>query len=88
MSAAAAMREAYPRLFEPPVLVGGGPNPRHLSAAAYRNLAVAAALRAGRRNGVPVRTGDVACPDTAFAPTRVRVEVRARLVRGRLTPRL
>lgn len=78
MSAAAAMRDAYPRLFEPPVLPGGVPNPRHLTEAGYRSLAVAAALRGGRRNGVPVRGGDVSFPGSPLAPTRVRVEVRGR----------
>src|SRR3954447_18504893 len=35
VSAAAAMRQAYPRLFESPQLRPGLPNPRHLSRAAY-----------------------------------------------------
>jgi len=78
MSAAATMKDAYPRLFEPPVLRGGVPNPRHLSESEYRGLAVAAALRAGRRNGVPVRPTDVAFPGSPVAPTRVRVQVRGR----------
>jgi len=76
ISAAATMKEAYPRLFEPPALAGGVPNPRHLSEAEYRSLAVVAALRAGRRNGVPVRARDVSFPGGAVAPIRVRVEVR------------
>jgi len=76
ISAAATMKEAYPRLFEPPVMPGGIPNPRHLSEGEYRALAVAAALRAGRRNGVPVRPADVTFPGSPVAPTRVRVEVR------------
>src|SRR5215218_8126800 len=52
VSAARAMADVYPRLFEPPVLPGGTPNPRHLSLAAYEQLGRDAALRAGRRNGV------------------------------------
>jgi len=76
ISAAATMKDAYPRLFEPPMLADGIPNPRHLGEAEYRGLAVAAALRAGRRNGVPLRTADVSFPGSAVAPTRVRVEIR------------
>src|SRR5438105_11366996 len=44
VSAAAAMRAVYPRLFEPPELPGGIPNPRHLSRAAYLALARRAAI--------------------------------------------
>jgi hypothetical protein len=51
VSAARAMADVYPRLFEPPLLPDGAPNPRHLSLAAYEQIGRAAALRAGRRNG-------------------------------------
>jgi len=79
VSAAQVMRELYPRLFEPPLLEGGVPNPRHLSTAAYIAEARAAAVRAGERNGVTVRAGDVSFPDS-FAPTRVTVRVQGRPV--------
>ena len=55
ISAAQVMRDLYPRLFEPPFLEHGVPNPRHLDDGAYRAAAVAAAVRGGRRNGVTVR---------------------------------
>src|SRR5438045_3602684 len=54
VSAAGAMADAYPRLFEPPLLPDGSPNPRHISLAAYERLGRDAALRAGRRNGVAI----------------------------------
>ena len=57
ISAAQVMRDLYPRLFEPPFLEHGVPNPRHLDEGAYRAAAVAAAVRGGRRNGVTVRSG-------------------------------
>ena len=55
VSAAGAMRAAYPRLFEPALLPrGGAPNPRHLSKAAIsRRWRATSAVRVGRRgNGV------------------------------------
>jgi hypothetical protein len=45
ISAAQVMRELYPRLFEPPFIEPGVPNPRHLDEADYRELAVTAAVR-------------------------------------------
>jgi Transglycosylase SLT domain/D-alanyl-D-alanine carboxypeptidase/Putative Flp pilus-assembly TadE/G-like len=76
ISGAHAMRDAYPRLFEPPMLRPGVPNPRHLSKARYLALARAAAVRAGRRNGQPLTPADVRFPDAAsFAPTRIAVAV-------------
>ena len=78
VSGAHAMREAYPRLFEPPWLRPGVPNPRHLSRAQYIALARAAAIRAARRNGQPLAPGDIRFPGGAsFAPTRIAVSVRA-----------
>ena len=53
VSAAQVMRGSYARLFEPPFLRAGVPNPRHLSTAAYLALARAAAQRGARRNGLP-----------------------------------
>jgi hypothetical protein len=77
ISAAQAMRDLYPRLFEPP-LVAGGPNPRHLDETAYRAAAIAAAVRGARRNGIRIEADDVSFGG-GFAPTRVRVRVRRRV---------
>jgi hypothetical protein len=70
------MRDNFARLFEPPLLPNGLPNPRHLSNAAYLALARAAARRGAVRNGL--RAGGVAVrfPGVGFAPTRVTVRVR------------
>ena len=82
VSAAAAMRRVYPRLFEPayfpPVRPGlpPVPNPRHLSRERYVAIARDAAARGGARNGAQVRPADVTFPGGGFAPTRVRVRVR------------
>jgi len=76
VSAASAMRDAYPRLFEPPYLRPGVPNPRHLERSEYLALARTAAVRAGARNGVRVEAGDVRFDDDALAPMRVNVRVR------------
>lgn len=76
VSAASAMRDAYPRLFEPAYLRRGVRNPRHLGRAQYLALARRAAVVAGERNGVPVRTADVSFPERdSFAPVRVAVSV-------------
>jgi hypothetical protein len=78
VSAARAMRDAYPRLFEPAVL-RGVPNPKHLSAAGYMALARSAAVHAASLNGVQVDAADVGFPDaSSFAPVRVTVTVRDR----------
>jgi hypothetical protein len=76
ISAASAMRDAYPRLFEAPYLSSGAPNPRHLSRAEYLVRARSAAVRGGGRNGVPTRAADVSFPGDSFAPTQVAVAVR------------
>jgi hypothetical protein len=76
VSAAQAMRDLYPRLFEPAFIGPDMPNPRHLDESDYRALAVAAAIRGGHRNGVVVRREDVSFPGSGFAPTRVTVRVR------------
>jgi hypothetical protein len=73
VSAAQVMRDLYPRLFEPPVLEGGVPNPRHLSEAEYLARTRVAAVRGARRNGVRIAATDVSFPDGGFAPTRVAV---------------
>jgi hypothetical protein len=76
ISAAQVMRDLYPRLFEPPVLPNGLPNPRHLPLPVYLARARAAAVRGGRRNGIRVEAEEVDFPGASFAPTRVRVRVR------------
>jgi hypothetical protein len=76
ISAAQVMRDLYPRLFEPPFIEPDVPNPRHLEDAEYRGLAIAAAIRGARRNGVQVRSEDVTSPRSGFAPTQVTVRVR------------
>ena len=82
VSAAAAMRRVYPRLFEPAFLPSARPglppvpNPRHLTRERYVAIARDAAVRGGARNGAQVRPPDVGFPDGGFAPTRVRVRVR------------
>lgn len=79
ISAARAMRDAYPRLFEPAYLEPGVPNPRHLARAAYLALARGAAVRAARRNGVRLRPAGVSFPDRgSFAPLRVTVAIAGR----------
>jgi hypothetical protein len=76
ISAAQVMSDLYPRLFEPPFLEPGVPNPRHLDEAEYRAAAVAAAVRGGERNGVEVRAEDVSFGGATFGATRVTVRVR------------
>jgi hypothetical protein len=76
ISAAQVMRDNYSRLFEPPLLPSGLPNPRHLSGAAYLMLARQAARRGAVRNGLRAAQVAVSFPGAGFAPTRVRVEVR------------
>ena len=76
VSAAQVMRDNYARLFEPPLLRAGVPNPRHLSTPAYLTLARAAAQRGAWRNGLRSARLDVSFPGAGFAPTRVAVAVR------------
>jgi hypothetical protein len=78
VSAAQVMRDLYPRLFEPPFLEGGIPNPRHLSEAEYLARARAAAVRGARRNGALISAADVSFPGAGFAPTRVAVVARGK----------
>ena len=78
VSAAGAMRAAYPRLYEPRFLRRGVPNPRHLTKPAYLAMARAAAVRAARRNGARLAPGDVSFPDAdPVAPIRVSTSLRA-----------
>src|SRR3954447_5430307 len=77
ISAARVMRTSYPRLFEPPLLPDGLPNPMYMSKPQYLALARAAAGSAAVRNGVRLAFGDVTFPDLlSFAPTRVTVRLR------------
>jgi soluble lytic murein transglycosylase-like protein len=77
ISAARVMRTSYPRLFEPPLLPDGVPNPHYMSRPQYLALARAAAGSAAVRNGVRLRPGEVTFPDLlSFAPTRVKVTLR------------
>jgi hypothetical protein len=76
ISAAQVMRDNYARLFEPPLLPNGLPNPRHLSNAVYLALARAAARRGAVRNGLGTGGVAVRLPGVGFAPTRVTVQVR------------
>ena len=74
VSAARAMRDAYPRLFEPPYLRRHVPNPRHLSRAGYLALAGAAAVEGARLNGAILDPSGVSFPERdSFAPVRVTV---------------
>jgi hypothetical protein len=83
VSAAAAMRAVYPRLFEPRFLpppepgLPPVPNRRHLSRGEYVEIARAAAVRAAARNGARLGAGGVTFPGHDFAPTRVRVRLLA-----------
>jgi len=80
ISAARSMRDDLPRLLSPPTLPNGLPNPIHLDKVAYLARARAAAIEAGRGNGVVPRRIQLAFPDLAsFAPLRARVSVLASL---------
>jgi hypothetical protein len=73
LAGARAMQQAWPRLFEP-ATIGGVPNPRHLTRAAYLSLARRAALGAARANGAEVARTTFA-GDDGIAATRIRVGV-------------
>ncbi len=78
ISAARSMRDDLVRLLSPPRLPDGTPDPRHLSKAAYLVRARAAALAAGRANGVDAAHLRVSFPDEeSFAPVRARAVVLA-----------
>jgi hypothetical protein len=72
LAGARAMRDAYPRVFEPP-FVDGRHNPAHLERAEYLALGRRVAVQTARRNGV--RAAHVAFPVAGLAPVRVRVTV-------------
>ncbi len=72
VSAARAMRAAYPRLFERPR------SPRHLTKAAYLQIGRAAAMDGALRNGANLDAAHVQFPDeTSFAPVQVSVSLTA-----------
>ena len=79
LAAARAMHDAYPRVFEPPVL-GGVENPRHLERAEYLALGEHAARATAARNGA--HDVSVAFPSGGLAPLRVRVTVRDAIAVG------
>src|SRR3954447_4522900 len=73
LAGAEAMRGAYPRLFEPP-LIDGRPNPAHLERVTYLALGERAARSAAQSNGA--KDVGVSFPDAdPLAPTRIRVVV-------------
>ena len=79
LAAARAMHDAYPRVFEPPI-VGGVENPRHLERSEYLALGEHAARATAARNGA--HDVSVAFPTGGLAPIRVRVTVRDAIAVG------
>jgi len=80
ISAARAMRDDLEHLLAPATLANGLPNPAHIEKSAYLARARAAALAAGRANGVDPARLRVSFPDRdSFAPVRARAAVVARL---------
>jgi hypothetical protein len=79
LAAARAMRDAYPRVFAPPV-IGGRANPDHLERAEYLAIGRRLATVTARRNGAG--DVDVTFPGDALAPLRVRVVVHDRIEIG------
>ncbi|MEA2315875.1 MAG: hypothetical protein QOD44_64 [Solirubrobacteraceae bacterium] len=73
LAAARALRDVYPRVFEPAV-IDGRPNPRHLGRDGYLSAGRRVAIVTARRNGA--RDVAVAFPGDGLAPVRVRVTVR------------
>ncbi|MEX2107146.1 MAG: transglycosylase SLT domain-containing protein [Solirubrobacterales bacterium] len=83
ISAARSMRDDLSKLLAPPTLPNGLPNPAHLDKLAYLARARAAALDAGRANGVDPARLRISFPDEAsFAPVRAKAVVVARLEVG------
>jgi len=80
LSAARSMRDDMPRLAEPRTLPDGSLNPRRLSHVAYLSRARAAAIDAGRRNGVDPARLRIDFPDSSGQPPlRVRARVSAEI---------
>ena len=67
VSAAASMRDDYPRLFEPAVLANGLPNPRHLSTTGTWRSRAPPCARAGA-TACALRRADVSFPGPASRP--------------------
>ena len=83
ISAARSMRDDLPALLAPPTLPNGMPNPAHIDKLVYLARARAAALAAGRENGVAADRLTVSFPDAAsFAPLRAKATVSAGLEGG------
>jgi hypothetical protein len=83
ISAARSMRDDLPRLLSPPTLPNGLPNPAHIGKATYLLHARAAALTAGRDNGVAVSRVRVSFPDAlSFAPVTARTAVLGEISGG------
>jgi Transglycosylase SLT domain/D-alanyl-D-alanine carboxypeptidase len=83
ISAARSMRDDLPQLLSPPALANGLPNPAHVDKPAYLARARAAALAAGRANGVDPGRVRLSFPDQgSFAPLRAKAIVIARLEVG------
>jgi LAS superfamily LD-carboxypeptidase LdcB len=76
LSGARSLRDDFARLFVPPRLPGGAPNPKHLDKPDYLARAVAAAREAAARNDVDPTRVRVSFPDSdSFAPLRVRAAI-------------
>ncbi len=85
LSGARSLRDDFPRLFTPPRLAGGAPNPRHLDRREYLARASEAARQAAARNGVDPDRLRISFPDAdSFGPLRVRAEVTASVDREAL----
>jgi transglycosylase-like protein with SLT domain/D-alanyl-D-alanine carboxypeptidase-like protein len=84
ISAARSMRDDLPRLFSPPMLPNGIPNPAHIEKATYILRARAAAIQVARANEVGDGRLRVSFPDRAsFAPVRVEAMVAGHLDLGK-----
>jgi soluble lytic murein transglycosylase-like protein len=77
LAGARAMRAAYGRLFEPPML-DGRPNPAHLERSGYLALGTSAARAVAASNGAGRVAVSFPAPDP-LAPTRIRVEIPVRV---------
>jgi len=83
ISAVRSMRDDLPRLLSPPLLSSGLPNPVHLGKPAYLARARAAAVAAGRANGVAADRLQLSFPDAgSFAPVRAKAVIVAQLAAG------
>lgn len=83
VSAARSMRDDLARLLAPALLPSGSPNPAHLARAAYLSRARAAALVAGRDNGVDPDRLRISFPDgDEPVPVRVEAMVTAKVEAG------